>query len=59
MNKEGGGGLGVQQVIHKITSKSERLLFGPMLRRRWKWTLSLLLWETETSSVREGKRMLE
>jgi len=26
---------------------------GPILRRRWKWTLSLLLRETEASSVRE------
>jgi len=59
LEKKGGGGLGLQQVIHMITGKSMRPLFRPILRRRWKWTLSLLLWDTEALSVREGKRMLE
>ena len=32
-----------------LTSKPKRLLFRPVLRRRWKWTFSLLLRETEAS----------
>ena len=41
---------------YDITSKPKRLLFRPALKRRWKWTFSLLLQETEASSAREWHR---
>jgi hypothetical protein len=50
LKKKGGGRL---QVIHVFTRTPKRSLFRPILRRRWKWMLSLLLWETEASSARE------
>jgi len=53
IEEDGGGRLGPQQVIHMLASKPKGLLFRPILRRRWEWTLSLLLWETEASSARE------
>ena len=57
--KRSGGKLGLWQVIHMLTSKPKRLLFRLVLRRRWKWTFSLLLREAEASSAREREGMLE
>jgi hypothetical protein len=37
LKEEGGGRLGLQQVIHMLISKPKRPLFKPILRRRWKW----------------------